>query len=93
MVGETGHDQPRPRRLGLIGAQGPEIFVPRQSGVILPSEAAQCPDCWAHAASHPHLIGACASVGIEHGKSTAEMVRDYLAAYHERGHRERHGES
>ena len=33
------------------------------------------------------LRGACASVGIERGKSTDQMVREYLAERHEReGH-------
>lgn len=47
---------------------------------------AECADCEQHALAEPMLAGACASVGIEHGKSTAQMVRLYLAGYHERGH-------
>ena len=47
-----------------------------------------CPDCLSYAASQPHLIGACASVGIEHGRSTQEMVVSFLAGYHDRGHSE-----
>ena len=30
------------------------------------------------------LRGACASVGIEHGRSTDAMLVDYVARYHER---------
>ena len=44
----------------------------------------ECDECYAIVS--PQLIGACASVGIEHGKPTKQMVREYLAAYHERGH-------
>jgi len=43
-----------------------------------------CPDC--AAVMSPSLIGACASVGIEHGMSTFDVVRSYLNGYHERGH-------
>lgn len=32
------------------------------------------------------LRGACASVGIEHKKSTDEVLRDYLRIQHERDH-------
>jgi hypothetical protein len=46
-----------------------------------------CDTCMRYWASQPYLGAACASVGIEHGKSTFQMVREYLAAYHERGHR------
>ena len=35
----------------------------------------------------PHFAGACASVGISHGKSTDEMVRVAVGAFHGRGHR------
>jgi hypothetical protein len=43
-----------------------------------------CPKCMAH--FDYGLVGACASVGIEHGKSTRQMLLEYLAAYHTRGH-------
>ena len=45
-----------------------------------------CDDCQEHAFSQPMLSEACASVGIEHGKSTYEMFKTYIAAYHFRGH-------
>ena len=32
------------------------------------------------------LIGALASVGIEHGRTVPEMAADYFADFHERGH-------
>ena len=35
----------------------------------------------------PLTISACASVGIEHGRSTHEMMRGHLDHYHQRGHR------
>lgn len=47
-----------------------------------------CPQCMDYAMDQPHLVGACASVGIEKGKSTQQMLAEYLAAYHARGHRE-----
>jgi hypothetical protein len=30
----------------------------------------------------------CASVGIEYNKSTDQMLNEYMAGYHKRGHRE-----
>jgi len=44
-----------------------------------------CPQC-EHKRTDPLLIGACASVGIEHDTDTAEMVDQYLTDYHERNH-------
>lgn len=32
------------------------------------------------------LVHACASVGIEHGKSTGEMLRISVEAFHAKGH-------
>lgn len=52
-----------------------------------PAEAAGCGECAALVNAQPMLIGACASVGIEHGKSTRQMLREYLQGYHDRGHR------
>lgn len=46
-----------------------------------------CPACRAFLFETPGLTEACASVGIEHGKSTQRMLLEYLAAYHRRGHR------
>lgn len=48
-----------------------------------------CPDCqryvdqfgWA-------LVGACASVGIERGKTTGQMAVEFIRSYHNRGHQE-----
>ncbi len=45
-----------------------------------------CPDCMEYFRDQPHLAGACASVGIEHGMSTEETLRAVLASYHRRGH-------
>lgn len=35
----------------------------------------------------PFLVEACASVGIEHGKSTDQMMRETIEAFHASGHR------
>lgn len=45
-----------------------------------------CEKCAAHMADMPHLVEACASVGIEHGKSTGEMFKQYIGGYHFGGH-------
>lgn len=37
----------------------------------------------------PGLAEACASVGIEHGKSTGEMLRISVEEFHKRRHKER----
>ena len=34
----------------------------------------------------PAVVGACASVGIERGKPTWQVLNEYLADYHRRGH-------
>jgi hypothetical protein len=46
-----------------------------------------CPECMDYYFSSPGLIHACASVGIERGLSTGEMLGRYLDAYHRRGHK------
>ena len=48
-----------------------------------------CPRCLEHYFAEPHLAGACASVGIERGLSSGEMLRRYLADYHRGGHKGR----
>ncbi len=45
-----------------------------------------CPDCVEYYRSRPHLAGACASVGIEHGLSTSQVLWRVLGDYHRRGH-------
>lgn len=44
-----------------------------------------CAVCFAELMK-PGLIEACASVGIEHGMTTAGLLRWYLDRFHERGH-------
>lgn len=44
-----------------------------------------CPECF-EAMHEPGLIEACASVGIEHGKSTWLMMKEYIDAFHARHH-------
>ncbi len=46
-----------------------------------------CVECFEHMAQ-PYLVEAAASVGIEAGKSTGQMVREYIDAYHARRHDE-----
>lgn len=42
-----------------------------------------CPECNKHIDEHAWAIStACASVGIEYGKSTYEMFKDYIRGYH-----------
>jgi hypothetical protein len=53
-----------------------------------PFDPNECGDCMMHVFRTPGLTEACASVGIEYGKSTGQMMHDYLAGYHDRGHRE-----
>lgn len=48
-----------------------------------------CQACMDYYRDRPHLTGACASVGLEHGLSTEETLRRVLADYHARGHGER----
>lgn len=46
-----------------------------------------CLDCREHFDSQGYaLIGACASVGIEHGMTTEKTIATYLATFHDNGH-------
>jgi len=47
----------------------------------------RCAECMRYYRSQPHLLGAFASVGIEHGKSTYQMAVDYFDYYHSSHHR------
>lgn len=54
----------------------------------LPTMVKECERCAEHwDANGWSIIGACASVGIEHGKSTWQMAKDYFEGYHRRGHK------
>lgn len=53
-----------------------------------PFDPNECADCMMHIGRQPFLVEACASVGIEHGKSTEAMLWDYLVNFHERKHQE-----
>lgn len=55
---------------------------------IAADDPSECPDCMTYLGQHPMLIEACASVGIEHGRSTQAMLRSYMLAFHRRGHQE-----
>lgn len=46
-----------------------------------------CVECFRKMAT-PGLAEACASVGIEHGKSTGLMMRDYINTFHANRHTE-----
>lgn len=53
------------------------------------ADTTPCSACEDHAvAGGWALVHACASVGIEHGRSTFEEMAAYLDAYHRRGHLE-----
>ncbi len=67
----------------LFGAQSSQPPPSR-----LPLHVEDCAKCRRHWYSDgPSLLHAFASVGIEHGKSTAEMADSYFARYHKNGHR------
>lgn len=53
-----------------------------------PFDPQECGDCMMRVFATQGLTEACTSVGIEYGKSTGQMLHDYLAGYHDRGHRE-----
>ena len=46
----------------------------------------ECKDCLERM-TDPVTVHACASVGIEHGKTVHEMMKGHLSMFHERGHR------
>ncbi len=47
-----------------------------------------CDKCMEQYLSVPYLLESCASVGIEHGYSTEQMLRKYMRVFHESGHTE-----
>lgn len=48
----------------------------------------QCGKCLQHFDQNPYIVAAFASVGIEHGKSTHQMMQEFYATFHENKHRE-----
>jgi hypothetical protein len=64
--------------------RGEGMFAPL--GKMVANAVTDCPDCLAYWNRQPSLTAACASVGIEHGKSTPQMIREYLGSYHQRHH-------
>lgn len=59
------------------------------SRTVTRQQITDCGPCMAYyyAPENTHLPEACASVGIEHGKSTDQMLFEFLGAYHFRGHK------
>lgn len=47
-----------------------------------------CGKCLAHFFANPHIVGAFASVGIEYGKSSGQMAKEFYATFHKNKHRE-----
>lgn len=48
----------------------------------------RCDQCVRYLERHQWtLVGACASVGIEHGMTTLEALGVHMADYHRQGHR------
>jgi len=67
---------------------GTEVRVCEGSGgPAVPYDPDRCGGCLEYRFT-PGLTEACYSVGIEHGKDGATLLREVLKAYHGRGHRE-----
>lgn len=47
----------------------------------------ECEKCQMFFLNRPFIVEACASVGMSNGKSTAEMLKIFMSAYHRKGHR------
>ena len=69
----------------MTTSTGEEGTRQRQAGAD-PLECAKC-SMW-YLGHSPFIVEAAASVAIEHGMSTAAMLRSYIAGYHNRGHQE-----
>jgi len=53
------------------------------------ADPVSCPECRAYwQANRDALVGACASVGIEHGLSQGQALTVYLSGFHQAGHKE-----
>lgn len=72
-----------PQEAGIVMAHSPP---PLRFG---PDGMPTCDAChnWLTAQGW-NIVHAAASVGIEHGKSGAQVIREYLAGYHARRHAE-----
>lgn len=50
----------------------------------------KCDKCLAHFFESPGMVEACASVGIEHGKSSGQMLQEFYEVHHKKeGHGKR----
>lgn len=58
----------------------------RRPQPVSTEEILNCARCQQHHLETPFLEEACASVGIEVGRSAAQLLRAYLKGYHQRGH-------
>jgi hypothetical protein len=47
-----------------------------------------CAKCLEHFQDNPSMVGALASVGIEHGKSSGQMAKEFYATFHKKKHKE-----
>ena len=52
---------------------------------------ATCFPCLDHWQSEPYLVAAFAEVGMENGKTMAQMAELYYRQFHDGGHPDRHG--
>lgn len=53
---------------------------------VQPNLWTDCPECARYFEQHPLIVAACASVGIEHNKSTRQMMVEYFIELHARDH-------
>ena len=75
---------------GTLAAHGLSIGRITRRGFVnkeFPTKVQDCDKCREYYFANPMLIGAFASVGIEHGKSTWEMAESYFAEFHKNKHK------
>jgi hypothetical protein len=86
----------RLRRDGTLQAHGdmsseaadPFIHCKGSGKPPRPFDPNECGECMEHRFSTPGLLEACFSVAIETRKTGEALMWDYLASYHESGHKE-----
>jgi hypothetical protein len=51
-----------------------------------PRRIGECPECVLHTVFMPNLVEACASVAIDSGRSSMDLMIEYMSEYHHAGH-------
>lgn len=78
---------PNPSAMGAVPRiDDGDTLIPM--GILSETTCGKCLEYLMPVQRYWTLREACASVGIEHNKSTDQMMFEYIRAFHDRGHQE-----